>query len=153
MTDPGCVTKTAEVEFEFITWVSSKATADFHSGSGRPEKATTYCCFGCVFFGLATARTKIDGGFWRNSGDELKLYLRHTGSTPGFPGAHQPRERGEANLLFRITFAENAWKWKKKDWGGSLPSLKHRHIQNINTGNCNSRNFDGKKTKHKEAFP
>ena len=31
---------TAEVEFEFNSWVRAKATADFHSGSGQP---VSYC--------------------------------------------------------------------------------------------------------------
>ena len=31
------VSKTAEVEFEFITWISSEATVDFRSDNSRPS--------------------------------------------------------------------------------------------------------------------
>ena len=79
-----------EVKFEFITWGSSDAIAKLRSGSGWPKKATAYYHFSSSFFpvadlhiinkqwktGLATARIKISGGYQRNSGGELKLYLR-----------------------------------------------------------------------------
>ena len=44
------------------------------------KKPTAKMVIGGGFSGSATAGTKIGGGFRQSSGDELKLYLRRTGS-------------------------------------------------------------------------
>ena len=69
-----------EVEFEFIIWVSSEATAGFHSAAHLHINKQWKT-------GSATARMKISSGFRGNSGDELKLYLscfRNTSFRIGF---------------------------------------------------------------------
>ena len=86
-----CVSKPAEVEYKFITLVSSEATADFHSGSGQDickwyvneqwkkshrQKSDQWWLFHCQ-----NENQGSPVGFRRNSGHELKLYLRRTGST------------------------------------------------------------------------
>ena len=45
--------RTPEIEFEFVTLVSSGATTHFHSGSGQPEKATPNYHFSGGFFSTA----------------------------------------------------------------------------------------------------